>query len=193
MHLLPVLIAIPAAGLFLLGLVRGRLPPALGIAALLLPVTAFALGGLLVLEGSKGIAFCGSCHLMTPIAASVQGNDGSLASTHYAIGAVSYQEACYVCHSGYGIWGTVDAKKAGVMHMVRTVTGRYDLPITLHGPFDIDSCLACHAHAARFRAVEAHQPLDIQEQLVSRQMSCTGLCHPAAHPAAALTGGKAAS
>jgi hypothetical protein len=77
---------------------------------------------------------------------------------------------------------------AGVMHMIRTVTGRYELPLKTHGPFDIDSCLGCHAHAPAFRAVEAHQEPDLQKQLLSGELSCTGLCHPAAHPESALKG-----
>ena len=63
--------------------------------------------------------------------------------------------------------------------------------IKLNGTFDIDSCLGCHAFAPSFRAVEAHQDPDLQKQLLSREMGCTGICHPAAHPEAALTGGGA--
>ena len=66
------------------------------------------------------------------------------------------------------------------------------LPIKLHGSFDINSCLGCHAGAASFRAVEAHQAPDLQQALLHHTMSCTGTCHPAAHPDSALTGGKAA-
>jgi len=190
LSILSILVAAPAAGILLLGLIRGHLSPALGAMGVLLPVGAYALGSLLLLEESKGVPFCGSCHVMTPIVESLLDPQGeSLAAIHYARGAVSTSTACYVCHSGYGIWGTVDAKKAGVMHMVRTVTGRYQLPIAHNGPFDIDSCLGCHAHAPRFRAVEAHQPMDIQQALIQREMSCTGLCHPAAHPPEALGGG----
>ncbi len=155
-----------------------------------LPLAAYGLGSVLMLEESKNVAFCGSCHVMTPIVESLQKDDGSLASLHYTRGRVSHEQACYVCHSGYGIWGTMGAKRAGVGHMVRTVTGDYQLPIKLAAPFDIDSCLGCHAHSARFRAVEAHQPLEIQQALLSREMSCTGTCHPAAHPEEALRGGK---
>src|SRR5262249_62138001 len=100
---------------------------------------------------------------------------------------------CHTCHSGCGIWGTFGAKRAGVMHMVRSLTGRYALPIELEGTFDINSCLGCHAGAASFRAVTAHQDPDLQAALLSRTMSCTGACHPAAHPEDALTGGAAAS
>jgi hypothetical protein len=191
LNILVILAVVPAACILLLGLVRGYLPPAVGLAGVLLPVAAYGLGSLLLLEDSKDVRFCGSCHLMTPIVDDlIAGKEDSLASIHFARGAVSTETACYVCHSGYGIWGTVDAKKAGVMHMVRTITGRYQLPIAHHGPFDIDSCLGCHAHAPRFRAVEAHQPADVQEALVKREMSCTGLCHPAAHPPEVLTGGQ---
>jgi hypothetical protein len=163
------------------------------LAALLLPIAAYVVGTGHMMEKSKEVSFCGSCHVMTPIVASLEANDGSLASIHYTRGLVAHDQACFTCHSGYGIWGGVDAKMAGVMHMVRAATGRYTLPIKHNGPFDIDSCLGCHAFAPSFRAVEAHQDPDLQKQLLSREMSCTGICHPAAHPETALTGGAPAS
>jgi hypothetical protein len=191
--LLAALVGVAAAILLLWGLIRGRIPTGYATAAVLLPVVAYGLASLHMLEGSKQVAFCGSCHVMTPVLNSVQGNDGSLASIHYARGLVPHEEACFTCHSGYGIWGGVDAKMAGVMHMVRTATGWYTLPLTLNGTFDIDSCLGCHAFAPSFRAVEAHQDPDLQKQLLSHEISCTGTCHPAAHPDSALNGGGAAS
>ena len=191
--MLAALVGVAAAALLLWALIRGRLPPSYGIAAVLLPVAAYGLGSLYMLDGSKQVAFCGSCHVMTPIMESLRSNDGSLAAIHYGRGLVPHDQACFTCHSGYGIWGGVDAKIAGVMHMVRTATGWYDLPIAIHGPFDIDSCLGCHAAASSFRAVEAHKDPDLQKQLVSRELSCAGICHPAAHPESALTGGAPAS
>jgi hypothetical protein len=190
---LATLAGIGAAVLLLWGLIRGGLPASYGVAAVALPIAAYALGSLHLLEGSKDVAFCGSCHVMTPILKSLQSNDGSLAATHYTRGLVSHEHACFTCHSGYGIWGGVDAKIAGVMHMVRTATGWYTLPLALNGPFDIDSCLGCHAFAPSFRAVEAHQDPDLQKQLLAREISCTGACHPAAHPESALNGGAPAS
>ena len=182
-----------AAILLLWGLVRGRLPAGYALAAVFLPITAYALASLHMLEGSKEVSFCGSCHVMAPIVKSLQGNDDSLASVHYNRGLVPHDQACFTCHSGYGIWGGIDAKFAGVMHMVRTATGWYTLPIKHNGPFDIDSCLGCHAYAPSFRAVEDHQDPELQRQLLSRELSCTGTCHPEAHPETALTGGEPAS
>jgi hypothetical protein len=193
LRLLPIIVALPAAVILVWAIARGRLSPATGVAGLVLPAAAYALGMLMVMERSKDTQFCGSCHLMTPIVESLHATDGSsLAAVHYTRGLVPTGEACYTCHSGYGIWGTFDAKRAGMMHMLRTLTGRYDLPIKLHGTFDIDSCLGCHAGAASFRAVEAHQDPELQKSLLDHTMSCTGMCHPAAHPAEALMGGKAA-
>jgi hypothetical protein len=183
---------IVAAFLLVWALIRGRLPTGYVAAAVLLPVSAYALASLHMLEGSKQVTFCGSCHVMTPLLESLRANDGSLASTHYARGLVPQDEACFTCHSGYGIWGGVDAKMAGVMHMVHTVTGNYERPLKHNGPFDIDSCLACHASTQTFRSVEAHRDPDLQKQLVARELSCTGICHPAAHPESSLAGGEEA-
>ncbi len=185
--------AAPASVILVWGLLRGRIPQPLALAGVLLPVAAYGFGSLLVIEESKDVAFCRSCHVMTPIAESVKKDDGSLASIHYVSGRVPHDQACYTCHSGYGIWGTFGAKKAGIMHMLHVVTGNYNLPLKLNGRFDINSCLNCHSQAERFRAVEAHHPLDVQEALISGEMSCAGLCHPPAHPESALTGGAPAS
>lgn len=190
-RVLPIAVALPAVAILLWGLVRGRLAPSAAVAALVLPTAAYGLGMLMVMERSKDIRFCGSCHVMTPIVESLRATDGSsLAAIHYTRGLVPTGEACYTCHSGYGIWGTFDAKRAGMMHMLRTLTRRYELPLKLHGTFDIESCLGCHAGAASFRAVEAHQDPELQKSLLDHTMSCTGMCHPAAHPEDALAGGK---
>lgn len=193
LRVLPFLATLPAMVLLPVGIVRNALKPPLAVAAIVLfPIAAYGLSVMLVLEHSKAIPFCGSCHVMAPVVESLAGDTG-LAASHFRRGAVSHDEACYVCHSGYGIWGTVDAKVAGVKHMWHTVTGRYDLPIQHQGPFDINSCLNCHARAQAFRAVEAHRDRDLQAALLSREMSCTGICHEAAHPESALTGGRPAS
>jgi hypothetical protein len=193
-RVLPILVALPAVVILVWGLVRGRLPPAAGVAGLVLPIAAYGLGMLMLMEESKDVRFCGSCHVMTPIVESMHAtDDASLAAIHYTRGLVPTAEACFTCHSGYGIWGTLGAKRAGVMHMLRSLTGRYYLPLELNGTFDINSCLGCHAGAATFRAVPAHQDSDVQQALLNHAMACTGACHPAAHPEEALTGGKAPS
>jgi hypothetical protein len=186
--------AIPAIALASYALVRGRRPSAASaLAMVLFPVFSVLLANLALMDESKQVRFCGSCHeTMSPIVESLSSDADSLAASHYQRGAVSHTEACYQCHSGYGIWGGVDAKLAGVRHMIHTVTGNYEFPLHMKGrAFDIASCLQCHASARNFRAVEAHQDPEIQKSLLSGEMSCAGVCHPPAHPPEALNGVRA--
>src|SRR5262245_44260331 len=113
-RVLPVVVALPAIAILLCGLARGRLPPALAVAGVVLPAAAYGPGPPMVREESKDPRFCGSCHVMQPIVESLRATDGSsLAAVHYTRGLVPTGKACYTCHSGYGIWGTFGAKRAG--------------------------------------------------------------------------------
>jgi cytochrome c nitrite reductase small subunit len=128
---------------------------------------------------------------MGPVLESVMSDDGSLAATHIANATIPVTQGCYTCHSGYGIWGTVGAKSAGVIHMLHTVTGNYDYPLKTTGQFDIGSCLNCHSRGKKFRAAAPHQDPSIAKLLLEGTMSCAGTCHPAAHPESALMGAEA--
>jgi hypothetical protein len=191
--ILILLVSVPTIGAACITLVRGRLPSALSSSVLLLlPVFSYVLGNLHVLEESKKVRFCGSCHeTMSPVLEALREDEATLAAKHYQRGAVSHRTACYECHSGYGIWGGTNAKLAGVNHMLHTVTGNYAYPLVMRGPFDIDSCLDCHAGSKPFREAVVHQDADIQRMLIDREMGCTGSCHPAAHPPEALRGVQA--
>ena len=191
-----VIITILAAGVIavaLIALVRGRLPNAFSSSVLLLlPIFGYVLGNLHVLEESKRVEFCASCHAtMSPIAEAMRSDTEYLSSTHYRRGAVPHDAACYRCHGGYGLWGNAQAKYAGVMHMINTITGYYELPLQKSGTFDISSCLDCHAQAAPFREQETHRDPGIQQSLLSGEIGCAGLCHPAPHPPEALEGSVA--
>ena len=124
------------------------------------------------------------------MAAVIDAND-SLASIHYQSGAIKGKTACYTCHSGYGLQGDLIAKTAGLRHMWHEYWGSYEYPLVMNRPFDIDACLDCHRHAPKFRAVSFHSDPDTQAQLASRELSCTGACHPSAHPPEALNGSGA--
>jgi len=182
-------LAVVALALCAWVLVRRSVTDALLAASLVtLPVVAFALSDLVLLERSKETQFCVSCHVMAPLLETVTPQDKSLAPLHITQGAVPTAQSCYTCHSGYGMYGNVSAKLAGVRHMLLELTGGYELPLTLHGDFDLKSCLGCHAEGLGFRSQPAHAAPEIQQALLARQMSCTGMCHPAAHPPQALTG-----
>lgn len=191
--ILMLIVTLPAIAASVYVLVRGRLPAALSSSVLfLLPLVAYLLGDMHIMDESKRVEYCGSCHeTMSPLLASLREDDATLAGLHYQRGAVSHQNACYACHSGYGLSGDMTAKASGMRHMIHTALGNPEFPLALWRPFDIDSCLDCHATATPFRAVELHHDLDIQNALIGRDMGCTGACHPTAHPAEALLGADA--
>lgn len=178
-----------------IALVRGHLPAALASPALLLlPIFSYVLGDLKLLEASKSVAFCGSCHeTMGPVVEAMRTDEDSLAGIHYRLGAVSWETACYQCHSGYGIWGGVNAKVAGFRHMAHTVTGRYEFPLEHRGDFDVNACLDCHAQAVGFREVASHRNPATQDALLTGAMKCAGMCHAPAHPPEALMGAAGVS
>lgn len=177
------------------GLLRGRTSLAAAAVGLIaLPVFSYVIGYLFLMEESKRVEFCGSCHeTMSPIVAAIATDTESLSAIHWRSGAVDHRDACYQCHSGYGLWGAVGAKRAGMTHMLHTITGAYEFPLATKGPFDVRSCLGCHAVTEEFRAAEDHRDPDLQKALLSGELGCTGDCHPAAHPESALNGIAGAS
>jgi hypothetical protein len=191
--ILIVIVSLPTivAGLYVL--VRGQLPAVLSSSILiLLPPVAYLLGDIHLADESKRVTYCGSCHeAMSPLLETLQNDDSTLAGLHYQRGAVSHQTACYSCHGGYGLAGDMRAKRSGMRHMIHTAVGTEEYPLALRRPFDIDSCLDCHAAAKPFRAVEEHRDSDLQQALIGRDMGCTGECHVTAHPEAALNGAAA--
>ena len=182
-----------AAGLAAYALIRGYVSPELGLAGLVVvPGVALLLSNLETVSRSQEMSFCGSCHEpMAPVVASVIEANGSLASNHYQSGAIKGDTACYTCHAGYGILGGFQAKRAGIGHMWHELRGSYEYPLAMNRPFDIDACLDCHRHAPKFQAVSLHTDPDTQKLLASRELSCTGACHPSAHPPEALNGSGA--
>jgi hypothetical protein len=179
-----------ALGFALWALVRGRVAGEVGLFGLVaMPSFALLIANLAILDGAQETRFCGSCHEpMAPVVASLTADNGSLASIHYQSGAIKEETACYTCHSGYGLLGDFSAKRAGLRHMWHRFWGTYEYPLAMNQPFDIDSCLDCHRHSPKFQAVPFHTDPDTQKALVAREMSCTGACHPSAHPAEALAG-----
>jgi hypothetical protein len=191
--ILILIVSLPAIAASLYVLIRGQLPAALSSSfMILLPLVAYLLGDIHLMDESKRVNYCGSCHeAMSPMFETMHNDDSTLAGFHYKRGAISHQTACYSCHSGYGLSGDMTAKLAGMRHMLQTALGSEDYPLRLRRPFDIDSCLDCHAEAKPFRAIEDHRELDIQEALLAREMGCAGECHETAHPEEARHGAAA--
>lgn len=133
-----------------------------------------------LLEETKTVASCASCHVMRPFVQDMHNPESrTLAARHYQNRWTPDQQ-CYVCHSTYGVHGALDAKLAALRHWVLYVTKSWQEPIVHRGKYPNMNCLACHADAQRFKRVSSHAAQ--AEALRNNLISCIN-CHGAPHPA----------
>ena len=153
-------------------------------AFLLLPVVLFSTLGS-VLEETKSVQSCASCHVMEPFVKDLTNPlSDTLASAHFRNRWIP-ENQCYSCHTSYGIHGTLEAKLGGLRHWWLYVTGTWKDPIRYRGTYPNSNCLACHANTPKYDAVKTH--VKNAAALAADQKSCAS-CHtphPEASPAAA--------
>ena len=144
-----------------------------------LPPAAMLVGTPLVFERAERIEFCGSCHAaMKPYLTDMANPESqSLAAIHYRNRYIP-QDQCYVCHTSFGLFGTLQAKLAGLEDVRRYYLKTYGHPISMRAPYPSEECLKCHADAVRWRA----QHTAVRDDLLSGRMRCFN-CHGSAHPA----------
>lgn len=175
------LLVVPALAILVAGLVRGHLAPAVGLLGIVvMPASSFTLGNLVLMERAKSVEFCGSCHEMTNVVHSAFAGGPDLAAAHFRA-AFPRRQGCYTCHSGYGIWGDLDAKISGVFHMWATFTNSARFPLAHDGVFDADGCLKCHEGTGSFRAEPSHFEPETRAAIARGELGCSGACHPPAH------------
>ncbi len=147
----------------------------------LLVLPAFALLGSTgaMFEEMKNVEACNSCHVMNPFVDDMRDpQSATLAARHFRTGAIPAKQ-CYSCHTGYGIFGTAEAKRDGFRHWLLYTTRTWQEPITFKGTYPNSNCLGCHATSPAFRAVPSHQAL--REPLATDEMGCF-TCHGLPHP-----------
>ncbi len=78
---------------------------------ILVPLMATGLGTLLVFDRAERVEFCASCHLtmQTFVDDMRDPKSESLAAVHFKNKYIPDNQ-CYVCHTSYGMFGTVEAK-----------------------------------------------------------------------------------
>jgi len=171
--------------LFSLFRYRGRLSGPLAWSALLggallIPAISSGLGTVLVFERAEHVEFCASCHLtMKGFVDDMQDpKSESLAAVHFKNHYIP-DDQCYECHTSYGVFGTVEAKKEGMIDVYKYYTRTFKLPVHLRHPYPNGDCLKCHAGAQKWEAAHA----DFEKALfdgTSHCMDChEGMGHPA--------------
>ncbi len=175
-----------AALIFLIGQVfaqRGRKLILSEVWMLLLGVVAFPslvlyAGFNAAMEKSKTVEFCGtSCHVMHPYYEDLTNPDSTnLAAIHFQNRYIRTNQ-CYQCHSSYTMFGPMQAKIAGVLHVLNYYSGNWEEPLKLRGEYKNANCLHCHGDAKNY--LDLHE--DYVEELASGDSSCLE-CHSDIHP-----------
>ena len=131
------------------------------------------------LNSMKSVDFCGSCHVMEPYVASLKVDDQeSIPAVHYQNNWVPQENACFDCHSEYGMFGDIKAKLNGLKHVyVNYITGPPE-KVELYKPYRSQDCLHCHAPGKRYRENEDH--VDNAEDIETGETTCQD-CHDVGH------------
>jgi len=147
------------------------------------PLILLGTGTFLVVERAKNVQLCGSCHLTMKAYVDDMKNprSNSLAAVHFANRYIA-ENQCYECHTAYGLLGSFEAKKNGVIEVYRYYTRTFQLPVQLRHPYRDADCLKCHAGAIKF--ITAHA--DFQQRIFAGQLSCMQ-CHAVNRPAHILS------
>lgn len=147
-----------------------------GVFVLLPVVLSSALGA--VLEETKSVQSCASCHVMEPFVKDLTDPaSGTLASAHFRNKWIP-ENQCYTCHTSYGAHGTLAAKLGGLRHWWLYVTRTWAEPIRYNGKYPNANCLVCHGSTPKYDAVPTHRKN--AAALSGDQKSCAS-CH-APHP-----------
>ena len=147
-----------------------------------LPLTSIMLGMILVFERAEGVEFCGSCHLamQTYVRDIENPRSESLAALHFKNRYIPRNQ-CYTCHTSFGLFGTAQAKVAGMVDVVKYYTGRFHFPLKMREPYPNDECLKCHYDSIRWGT--SHE--GVKNDLVAGESRCLD-CHGKNHPAHVL-------
>jgi nitrate/TMAO reductase-like tetraheme cytochrome c subunit len=153
----------------------------------ILPLILLPFANFTVMEYTKQVNFCGSCHLaMQPYL-----ND-MMTPGHQSLSALHYQDrfaptqpgtACFECHATYGVHGTFVVKLQGLHDAYSYMLGNYTLPIKLKKPLSDEMCLKCHEHAKPFLSEPLHLDAktgQVQPLILKGTIRCE-MCHPSGH------------
>lgn len=181
-----ILFGVAAAALLTLVLVKGkswRATPAarwaLLAGLLVLPSVTMFSGNVVGFQNTR--QSCAQCHIMDPWIRDMKDPESkTLAAQHFRNRWIN-EDACYTCHTGYGLAGNLEAKIAGLRHVLHDYVTGVPQEIKMRRPFPVTTCLHCHADTPGYLKVEQHVFEEFKPKILSGEMSCFE-CHEAPHP-----------
>lgn len=149
------------------------------IGVFLLPLAATWSTTATVMEGTKSVQACMSCHVMHPFVNDmINPTSPTLAARHYRNNWIA-KDQCYACHVTYGITGTLEGKRDGFRHWIHYVTNTYPDPIRYVGSYANSNCLSCHQNTGKWVRVASHRAL--ANEFSTDRIACIS-CHGPPHP-----------
>jgi nitrate/TMAO reductase-like tetraheme cytochrome c subunit len=150
----------------------------------IVPALTSGFGTVLVFQRAEHVEFCLSCHLTMKSYVEDMENPKSvsMAALHFKNRYIPDNQ-CYVCHTSYGMFGTVKAKESGIIDVYKYYTRTFHLPIKLREAYPNTDCLKCHAGSVKWQA--SHE--DYKDAVFSGEMTCMQ-CHGVDHPAHNIPG-----
>ncbi|TVQ02772.1 MAG: hypothetical protein EA359_11140 [Balneolaceae bacterium] len=149
------------------------------VSMLALPGVVVLSTGTTVLETTKTVHSCASCHVMDPFVNDLFNSESTtLAARHYKNRWIAEYQ-CYTCHTTYGAHGTFEGKRDGFRHWLLYVTNSWEDPISFAGSYPNQNCTACHGGTRKFSEVPSH--IALSGRMRADEVSCTS-CHGPAHP-----------
>ena len=133
-----------------------------------------------ILEQSKTVDSCASCHSMDPFISDLRNpSSTTLAARHYRNKWIPHDQ-CYECHTTYGLHGMFDAKLDGMRHWWKYVTDDWKRPISYLGEYPNSNCLECHGGTPAYENAGAHLVAfkALKRDVVLNCMLCHGPPHP---------------
>jgi nitrate/TMAO reductase-like tetraheme cytochrome c subunit len=149
---------------------------------LVVPSISTMFGTLLVFERAERVEFCGSCHKAMQVYVDDMENplSESLAAVHYRNRYIPRNQ-CYTCHTSFGLFGTVQAKVAGIIDVHKYYTGSFRRQIQMREPYRNDDCLKCHSGSIKWSSNHTGS----KDLIFAGKTTCLE-CHGRFHPAHTL-------
>lgn len=149
------------------------------IGLFLFPVFAMISTFSTVMEDTKTVESCASCHVMDPFVNDMLNSESpNLAAMHYKNKWIPNNQ-CYQCHTSYGIHGTLEGKRDGFRHWLMYVTETWPEPIHFKGSYPNQNCNSCHYDTPAFNEIPSH--ISLKDRLINDEISCAS-CHGPMHP-----------
>ena len=180
-----ILAGLVATGVLTAVLLRRRPAGAAAVRWLLLlglflfPATSVLLGNVVGFSRVKGS--CSECHTMDPWVRDLEDpKSETLAAKHWQNRWIN-ENACYTCHTGYGLSGNVEAKISGLGHVLHEYVLGVPEKIAIKKPIPASTCLHCHADTPGYVKIEPHVDAELKPKILSGELSCFE-CHVPPHP-----------